>query len=306
MKVRLLTGPARKFAVVVSMNHVFGDGAVLYRLHSMLNPSAPIPTLIPERVFGLSKALNQAGALPGTVMLPLKMPNNLPFPIERPAAKQKLEHVMRCGWSRPFAEGGVIPTLESFGPPWDMWTGEINLDWLEEQKRAFVPEDGAPYVSTNDIICNWWFSANKADMVNMAVNTRGRVPGLTANHVGNYQVSFYLNPEEYSLANLRRAAAGFNGCVVENSEPGPGKHIGGTTNWSQGYQQLSFDGCTHQTHRPMFAMDRMPPAQIASSSVLLFHITEGKPAILVSSDAFHDIMANSLVADAMGQAIAPH
>lgn len=208
--------PSKRFALVVSMSHMLGDGHTYFTIYHMLNKENPISTLNPKR--------------------------NLLFStdVERIMGKQEAYYIHKIAqsplWGLFQANDTIIETRVFF----------LNEEWVEGQKEAwavtaaanaaaqmgqskssdaatsgakqyvsFASPQSAPSLSTNDIVTSWFFRLANATVGLMAYNFRGRLSTAKLEDVGNYHGGIPYTAEDFenpmllqqSRLNARRAFA---------------------------------------------------------------------------------------------------
>jgi len=139
---------------------------------------------------------------------------------------------------------------------------EIRTDEVMERvKKEMADQAGLPFVSTNDVLTSACFKAMGTSLGMMAVNARGRSPGLHDDLAGNYEGTIFYMPADYetpgliraSLASCRRAAS--PATDLTSPEDLAAGSIGLVTNWAGFGQELRLPGATQLVHMPT----PMPP-----------------------------------------------
>ena len=133
----------------------------------------------------------------------------------------------------------------------------VSKGWIAEQKAQFVPEPGVPFVSTNDILTSWYFSAIKAPIAIIVANMRERVPELPAHVAGNYILGISMKPEVYRTPagvrkRLKAVVDGTPGCLPEFDITAERGYL--ISNWLSIQTFVDFPGCEQVQH----SMVRMP------------------------------------------------
>ena len=144
--------PSAKFAMIVSMSHVIGDGYTFYAVHNMLNSSAGVWAMEPRRIAESPAAQERAMGKAGLGL------------VTPPACIIKVLGGML--WSKTLAPYvGHGPTSKIL---------EIDLEAMSATKGRVAKEEGVEFVSTNDVLTSFLLKACKCTWGFMAVNFRNR------------------------------------------------------------------------------------------------------------------------------------
>ena len=205
-----------KFALVVSLSHVIGDGHTFYEIHNMLSSNAKVYSLDPIR------------------------------PPEFPEQEKELmgqEHKGIADFAIMLRAIFGLVKLKS-------WSGNLKTEayfvderHIAEAKTSKCNLDGVDFISTNDILTSWFFSFPKVKLAAMAINLRSHANILTENHAGNYENFVLYQPGDYE--NPARIRQSVQNLKPKNSEfPSfwtrcMKKPYAVTTNWS------TFDKCVN-------------------------------------------------------------
>lgn len=177
-KVTLIQMKNDYYAVVVSLNHMLGDGYTFYKLCSMLSVSGT--------PYSLEAARNQS------------------FKTE---AERLLDPAFLALLRHPFvALGFLYNTLVH--SPLKPHVCVIDKGCVEKEKAAYKlrlkesnPECSAPsFISTNDIITSWMVKFSGCSYLGMVVNFRNRLQAFTDRMAGNYTRSVM-----FCASDVRRA-----------------------------------------------------------------------------------------------------
>jgi hypothetical protein len=238
-------GQDGRFALVLSLNHVLGDGATMYALAGMLSGGD-------EHVRPLSAA-RHAG-----------------FAHAQEQVVGKVEKGMFSFKHAGFLTGLIGSLVADLwrGSPRDVLVSCVDDAWLAEQKERAATSASVPFVSTNDILTSLLFSELIPARVGLLeVNLRGRVPDLlpaTADDAGNYTVMApFFRGDADTAADVRRSlrteegghfvarrhkgtkVPGFVGMVS-----GPGRYVA-VSYWASLDVPVSLPGCETMVHLPM-------------------------------------------------------
>jgi len=175
--IKLTADPSvEQFAVMVSMSHLLGDGHTYYSLYGSLNTGTEPVVLNVNRQFGSDRKGVEAVGI-----------NKVRWMMGKPQFYGGLLNVIFRG----------IPTYSAY---------ELNMNWVEEQKKAMKATASAGFVSSNDVLTSWFLQSGNYDAGTMVMNLRNRVEGLDDTHAGNYQILIHYWPEECSTASGVRKA----------------------------------------------------------------------------------------------------
>lgn len=277
-----------KFAVLMSLSHIVGDGSTYYALYRMLSPNKKVETLIVERDRELVGRMVEINTSDNNFILSSGFLCNLITGLVATVAS------------------GAATTVKLF---------EINTELIEKEKRIFKENMNKEiqgdlynkhaisdeqinhygFVSTNDICSSLFFRSVSCDVGLMAVNFRGKVAGLSKAHAGNYESIIRYKKEGYESPGLIRHSLGANG--YKAIEKVPQKffrslashiyynnflmmafylHCAIITNWSGFYEHLEFKNCHHRLHMPIFE-DLITPLPVA----IIFKASINRIAIMV-------------------------
>jgi hypothetical protein len=84
-----------------------------------------------------------------------------------------------------FSEASNIRVGNTLGRPTSVFTYDIDMDWIEEEKKKNTSQDIA-FVSSNDIVTSWMLKLAKPTVGTMVFNYRKRVKEITESFAGNY------------------------------------------------------------------------------------------------------------------------
>lgn len=238
-----------RFALVLSLNHVLGDGATMYALAAMLSGGEES-----VRALRAERHANFAAAQ------------------ERVVGREEkglfsFEHT-------GFTLGLIGSTLAdvSRGRPRDLLAVEVDDAWLQQRKTEAAAAAGLPFVSSNDVLTSLVFAELLPAKVGlMEVSLRGRDERLlpaVATDAGNYTVmvpffrgdaatpadvrrSLRVDDDGHFVARRHRATPipGFTGMLS-----GPGRYVA-VSNWaSLDTVPLALPSCELIVHLPMMDM----------------------------------------------------
>jgi len=248
-----------KFALVVSLSHVIGDGHTFYEIHNMLSSNAKVYSLDPIR------------------------------PPEFPEQEKELmgqEHKGIADFAIMLRAIFGLVKLKS-------WSGNLKTEayfvderHIAEAKTSKCNLDGVDFISTNDILTSWFFSFPKVKLAAMAINLRSHANILTENHAGNYENFILYQPGDYE--NPARIRQSVQNLKPKNSEfPSfwtrcMKKPYAVTTNWSTFDKGVQLPGAQPLLHLPIYTSD----AFFADFSLgVIFRPMKGKLGMSIMPDS---------------------
>ncbi|CAE7365402.1 unnamed protein product [Symbiodinium sp. CCMP2592] len=170
-RVSVVTIAPGRFAVVISLSHVLGDGFTYYRIYGALD----------QREKEIGGTVYPAGEGPARVRLnPMRK-------LEFPAAMAQTLGMEKVAWlnSRRARWGSMLDRNLRSRHRWSAW--EVDTAWVEEEKRR--QSSAESFVSTNDVLTSSFLSSGKFAYGVMSVNFRGRLCGLDKIHAGRFRGS---------------------------------------------------------------------------------------------------------------------
>lgn len=254
------SGSAGRFAVVVSLSHVVGDGSTFYALRAMLGLGAGARPLNAQRHLGFSAGLR---SLLG-------------------GGNDTLAFLTSAG-----ATAGVLRTL-LLSPRAQAMRADVSADWVAKEKARACAGNGAAFVSTNDVVTSALLRALRCDVGLMSVNFRGRA-APRADDAGNYEALVGYNSCDYTTPALLRSSLQHPGGGVRRVEGGrqlPGGlaaatcRVGLVSTWATFFTELVLPGGARLRHHlPIIDTCAVPFADIA----ILFRPSPSALAVLLLS-----------------------
>lgn len=229
--------PASRFAVVVSMNHVLGDGHTFYSLHNALFAKEKSEMVAMDRYY-LTNSMEVSIAALGKEQC--TMPKSAGFVTSL---------LMGYLWAKlPFSAQNHKTIL-------------IDSDAMLHTKQQSDLSD-VDFVSSNDVLVSWFARLIRPTHLQMAVDVRNRVPPHSDHHAGNYQALMYFTAQDVntpaqvrkSIPRLRRVS----------DDPWPrGLQLFSTnwaliTNWSSSAAANWLPDCEEDFHMPIFEPQTLP------------------------------------------------
>jgi hypothetical protein len=262
------------FALVVSMNHILGDGHTYYKLYDMLNEGVEIESMDPVRKEGFEEEKTKVIGKKETAML------------------ASAGFVLRI-------IGKYLVSKMVKQSPQNVCLTEVDPSWADKEKQKAKNEGTVSFVSTNDAITSFFFRNLGAKVNLMLANFRSRKPailGLTDKHVGNYEVNVPYFPQDVQTATLIRQSISTESgdfkarrATASQTTP-PGfwtlikNNVSIVTNWASFYSDLILrdksDGKTQpKLHLPIMKSDGMISSMW--NSAIIFRPRANKLGILM-------------------------
>ena len=170
------------FALIVSMNHILGDGHTYYKLYNMLNEGVAIESMNPVRKEGFEEAKTKVVGEAENGML-----TSLGFGL---------------GIVGTYLASKIVKR-----PPQNVLIHEVDPNWAQQEKHKAKEEGTVPFISTNDAVTSWFFRTMGTDINLMLTNFRSRKPSildLSEEHVGNYEANVPYFPQDVASPSLIR------------------------------------------------------------------------------------------------------
>ena len=257
---------SEKFAIVCSMSHVLADGHTFYSIYGMLSQSIKPTALIRQPFKDFVQLCH-----------PKIRGDDLGEFIDSPST---IIHFL---------------LTKLFQPRFRLHLYELDQDWIAKEKKASIKEDSScTFVSTNDVVCSWFYRLVRVDVGMMAANMRDRIPGLDKTYAGNYQIGIAYQPADYATPPLIRKSlqdSSNMGRVVSGSLPSPfktifrGIRISLMTNWSTFYREVELPGSEQIVHSPIFNFDGSAPL---NDACIIFRPNKGKLAAFIATRSCSD------------------
>mmetsp|Transcript_587 Transcript_587/g.1101 ORF Transcript_587/g.1101 Transcript_587/m.1101 type:complete len:446 (-) Transcript_587:1136-2473(-) len=260
-----------RFAVVVSMSHVVGDGATFFRIQNMLlNQSNSIESLELTRIHTTEE--QQIEALGGK---------------EEYGVLSSTGFIVNC-------IGGVLRAVwnkKRYGAISRIYL--VDKEGMEKVKRdAVAGKSTTPaFVSSNDVLTSWFLQNCNCQHGFMALNFRGRLEGHTDHHAGNYEnVIFYRKEDSGSPILIRKSIlSDVYKRQVTTDEPMPSFYEMATstnaicTNWASFSSLCQLEGCEDEIQIPLYNVAALLPSTMAIG--LVFRAGPKGLAVFVAGSA---------------------
>lgn len=253
------TNPQDKFALVVSMSHVVGDGATFYKIHNMLCSikENSIVELIPQRI-PTTQAL-QAQAI----------------------GQEEYDYAGSIGILTNVVFGFL--RVKMFGPPEQHAFVILDRSKIQHAKQESAAQEDLPFVSTNDVLTSWFLQQTGCNMGLMAINFRNRLEGHSDLHAGNYEyVLIYQREDSKTPGLIRKSLANLKRTVTPNDAlPGFWETLkcnyAIVSNWASFAQPNILQGCTEELHIPLYDIQGKLPYSLVN--LIIFRAGPNKLAL---------------------------
>lgn len=241
-------------AVLFSMSHVIADGATFFKINNMLlNFKENIISLDPQRI--MTSEQQQIEVMGG----------------------ESEYKILQSGGFIANMVKGVLATAVKPSQKASARFYLVNQEGMKKEKEKYQDDKKKKFVSTNDVLSSWFFQNSTCQHGLMAINWRGRLPGHTHLHAGNYEnVLFYrredsktpdlirksLAPDKYDQKQLYRRQ-------VTHEEPMPGfwgianGSVALASNWSSFAKACSIPGWEEDIQIPVYDISKLPPSTLA-------------------------------------------
>ena len=282
-RITIVDSGNKRFCMTVTMNHILGDGFTYYSILNQIcsneKETPKIKSLNPKRDLAAIKGC-QTAAAPGFDYFP-----------------------------SPGFIINMISTLK-FGSKM-----RASAYYLDDEKvkvfKAKAKEDGAKFVSTNDIVTSSWGAATNTRLVAMAINLRGRVENVDDTMAGNYENLLWFDSDTLkSPAKVRQVMSTPKGTPFKGCEkPMPGffelcrSRNTLITSWAAFGGEFKIDGCKQGLHMPCYELARLP-----FDIAIVFIPKPGKTGMMYFSRDFGDKEFKKMAADGLmplGEPISP-
>ena len=150
-----------RWALTLSISHTIADGHTYYQVYNMLSASAEVKSLNPVRKES--------------------------FSVDLPGAVGKVE-------SQLFNSAGLIFNMLStmiFGGKVRSRCRLVDPTKLAAAKAVAKEAGDSAWVSTNDILTAGWGKITRAQLLEMSINFRNRLPGIGDTDAGNYELTVF-------------------------------------------------------------------------------------------------------------------
>jgi len=274
-KVTLLTVPSlsggdiEAVVIVVSLSAVLGDVHTYYQILNMLQPSADLTALIPERI------------------------------VEHPIFVKDHLGKAENDWlgSGTFRMGEVLSKLTSMKSVANVY--EVDTTDYIQQRKTESKQEYDERVSTHDILTSWFMAHCGCTTGLMYIDFRWREERLTASMAGNYSHRIIYRPDDYQRPGLiRRSIQTLQRCgrhpqvsrrkesyFVSVFTPLPGivstlrNNTALVSNWKTSACSLRFQNCSLIRHLPVIDFQEEP----YKNYMVVFSPMDGKTGVIIST-----------------------
>ena len=242
--------PRKRYALVVSVSHVIGDGHTYYRLYGMLNETAKVFSLDPVRLhnFLTDVAVLQGPATIAWLKTPTTMIGFLFNMLGRRAPTMGVFELDTDGIQTKkseFEAGVAAVTAAAAHSP------------NTKSKSNSGGSGKADFVSTNDIVSSEFFRMCESDYGMIVLNYRNRIPSYTDSHAGNYETCLIYPKDDCSDPGMireslttHRSRSGQTPSMLESLN----SNIAVTTNWVSLHRPIRFSTATERLHLPIIRL----------------------------------------------------
>lgn len=247
-----------RWALVFSISHTIADGYTYYAVYNMLSASAEIKSYSPVRKDSFSSDL--------------------------PGAVGKRETKV---W---FSLGFLLNVATSmlFGGKVKSRCRLVDPAKVEAAKAAAKGDGDSAFVSTNDVLVAGWARLTRAQLLEMPINLRDRLPGISGADAGNYEwVVFYQEEDCKRPGQIRKSLTASPGQYMRCGKNPPRPLRSGfslmraryaiITNWATFAKALDLPGCEQRLHMPFFNIADVPGDAIA----FIFRATAKETGVLM-------------------------
>lgn len=263
MKVTVVPADSQ-WALIVSISHTIADGYTYYQIYNQLSSSAEVKALSPARKESFSTDL------PGAIG---KAESRLYYSVS---------FFLNCVGTMLF--GGSVKSRCRLVDPAK----------IEAAKAAAKADGDSEFVSTNDILVSGWAKLTRAQLLEMPINLRRRLPGIDDADAGNYEwVVFYQEEDCARPGQIRKSLVSTPGKYMRcGTEPPRPLRSGYSlvraryaliTNWATFAQTLDMPGCEQRLHLPFFNL-----AEVPCEMAFVFRATAERTGVLMLSRTVRD------------------
>ncbi|GLO62419.1 hypothetical protein MACH09_29270 [Vibrio sp. MACH09] len=268
-KVNLCISDDNTFLLLLSMSHILGDGATLYRVYQMLSQAEEVISLCPDRVMEHHHFLSESGYIAGSCWLPETSTSDsaqIEALINSRAMRSTPNSRFITGFNKTLNScDGHERALSYSGGMF-----RINPDKIESIKQQHLPTEKAPWLSTNDILSSWFLDLSNPSLGVIAVDARNHNDQLTAIHAGNYQVALLQNKDEYSTpASVRESVSQFPNKKPSVPVAEAVETVALVSNWASFYTQIDIGStCQQITHFPIVPPELETPTVLDATMII--------------------------------------
>lgn len=248
--------PDEKYALLVSLSHILGDGHTYYALYAMLDPNVrPVQTLDPTRVEDYEYQLHA-----------------------------RFDRKLLAWLNSKLVLGGVLYGL-FFARKADVGVFSINDTAIqrakEEALQSFASSTTPKIISTNDVITSWCLQQSQCPFGLMALNLRNRFEGIHEGLAGNYEnVIVYRSDDSSHPGDIRASLSSLHSRsnTIMSMWQTLTLDLCGITNWASFYTaDVCFPSARLTLHLPVVA----PNTIFTRAMAILFRPSRGRLGIVL-------------------------
>ena len=266
------------WALVMSISHTIADGYTYYSVYNMLSASAEIKPYSPVRKQSFSTDLPGAVGKPET----------------------------QVWWSMGFLFNVVGRMV--FGSKVESRCRLVDPLMVEAGKAAAKEDGDSPFVSTNDLLVASWAKLTRAQLLEMPLNLRNRLPGIDDADAGNYEwVVFYQEEDCQRPGQIRKSLTATPGKYMRCGRDPPRRLRSGLslmraryaiiTNWATFAKALDLPGCEQRLHMPFFNISEVP-----GDLAFIFRATANETGVLMLT---RKLRAQNFAGSVFGSSVDP-
>ena len=165
---------------------------------------------------------------------------------------------------------------------------------VEAAKAAAKADGDSAFVSTNDLLVAAWAKLTRAQLLEMPINLRNRLPGIGDADAGNYEyVVFYQEEDCLRPGQIRKSISATPGRYMRCGQDPPRPLRSGwglararyalITNWATFARGLDLPGCEQRLHLPFFNSTEAP-----CEMAFVFRATATETGVLMLSRHLRD------------------
>ena len=264
MKVTIIPDEGDRWALIVSISHTIADGFTYYQIYNQISASAEVKALSPARKESFSADL--AGAVG-------KAESRFYYSVS---------FVLNCV-STMLLGGAVKSRCRLVDPA-----------RVEAAKAAAKADGDSAFVSTNDLLTANWAKVTRAQLLEMPINLRNRLPGIGDGDAGNYEwIVLYQEEDCLRPGQIRQSLTATPGRYMRCGRDPPRPLRSGwslvrarysiITNWSTFARALELPGCEQRLHLPFFNSAETP-----GDIAFVFRATHAQTGVLMFTRKLRD------------------
>merc|ERR1712139_64645 len=273
-----------KMCIFFGGNHITMDASTVYMIYKQLDMSQAVVSLNATRCKDYDENM-----IKGTSMHP-KDAKNVSLEEMMPLYERSMKVMMSKGMAQWWKGYKQQEYLYNF-----------DMDALKAEKAKYT--EGEEFVSSNDVIMCWYAGLcdkPKVDNIVMAIDARGRVPGVDSNRAGNYIEMPVMRRHDLASPTSVRA------WLTRMCSPGHRvnfptaasykRYLGGpTSSWARFYHHVEPAGYKQVVHFPVMCDESQQAGMMGFEyEMFTFVPNKGKLACLIISKRPNDVNEKKL------------